>query len=340
MRLSIIVPVYNVEKYIEECLESIYNQKINDFEVLCIDDRGNDNSIKIVEEFISKNNITNLKIISQTENKGLSEARNLGINNAEGKYICFLDSDDKLEIGGIEKLLIQAEKENLDIVEGKIIEVFETECNIELETNQDNREKSIIMDGDQYFKNVIKNKEYLSIACCRIFKTENLKNKVYFTAGIKFEDEEFSPRAIINARRVQYVNVPFYIYRRRANSITTNMFNDDRWYLSYIKVIENLEAFAIEIKKKKSYKFLKNRIGQIALSILKNPIAYGADKTYTDKIILEVKNKKIYKIPIKSKNCFIKIQGLLMVFPDIFVKLYSKRGKNEKNKKLNQKNTG
>lgn len=337
MRLTIIVPVYNVEKYIEECLESIYSQKINDFEVLCVDDKGNDNSIKIVEEFISKNNISNLKIISQPENKGLSEARNLGINNAEGKYICFLDSDDKLEIGGIEKLLIQAEKEDLDIVEGKIIEVFETECNIELGTAQENREDSEVMDGDTYFKQTIKNNEYLSIACCRIFKKENLKNNIYFYPNIKFEDEEFSPRAIISAKRVQYINVPFYIYRRRDNSITTNMFNDEKWYHSYIKVIDNLERFAKKIRGKKSYRYLKNRIGQIALSILKNPIAYGADKIYINKIIAEVKTKKIYKIPMKSKNCFIKIQGILMMFPKVFVKLYSKRGRNEKNKRINKK---
>ena len=133
------------------------------------------------------------------------------------------------------------------------------------------------------------------------------------------------------------INVPFYIYRRRDNSITTNMFNDEKWYHSYIKVIDNLERFAKKIRGKKSYRYLKNRIGQIALSILKNPIAYGADKIYINKIIAEVKTKKIYKIPMKSKNCFIKIQGILMMFPKVFVKLYSKRGRNEKNKRNNKK---
>ena len=333
MRLSIIVPVYNVEKYIEECLESIYKQNITDFEVICIDDKGKDNSILKIKEFVNKNNIKNLKIIEHLQNKGLSEARNTGIDNAEGKYICFLDSDDKLEIGGLEKLIEQAEKNDLDIVEGKIIEVFETKCNIELGTNITNRKTSPIMNGDEYFEKAIKNNEYLPIACCRIFKTDFLKNKIYFMPNIKFEDEEFSPRAIIKANRVQYLNVPFYIYRRRDNSITTNMFNDDKWYKSYMKIIESLEKFSDEIKDKKSYTCLINRIGQIALSILKNPIAYGANQEQINKIVKEVKSKKIYKIPLKSKNYFIKMQGLFMMYPKIFIKLYSKRGKDGKDGK-------
>lgn len=336
MRLSIIIPVYNVEAYIEECLESVYNQDIEDFEVLCIDDKGNDNSIQIIKEFIKKNNINNLRIIHQTKNKGLSEARNTGINHATGKYICFLDSDDKLEKGGLEKLLIKAETNDLDIVEGKVIEVFETDCNISLGTDVSNRQDSEIMDGDQYFKNSIQSNQYLPIAVSKIFRKELLKNGIYFMPRIKFEDEEFSPRAIISAKRVQYIDEPFYIYRRRENSITTNMFNDNSWYESYMKVIESLERFASGIKNKKSYKYLKNRIGQIALSILKNPIAYGADKEYIDKFVTKVKTNQIYKIPIRSANLLIKIQGLLMIFPNLFVKLYSRREKNGENKGHNR----
>lgn len=110
MKVSIIVPIYNVEQYIEECLNSIYNQELADFEVLCIDDKGNDKSIEKVRKFVSINNITNLKIIEHNENKGVSEARNTGIKNAKGKYICFLDSDDMLIKGGLKQLIEQAEK--------------------------------------------------------------------------------------------------------------------------------------------------------------------------------------------------------------------------------------
>lgn len=335
MRISIIVPIYNVEQYIEECLDSIYNQNLTDFEVLCIDDRGRDKSIQKVQEYVEKNNIKNLQIIEHSQNKGLSEARNTGINNAKGKYICFLDSDDKLEKGGIAQLLKKAEEEDLDIVEGKVVELFETKCNIELGTNLLNRKDSKIMNGDQYFSNTIKNNEYLTSAWCRIFKKELLENKVYFMPGIKFEDEEFSPRAIIPANRVQYLNIPFYIYRRRDNSITTDMFKDDKWYTSYMKIIDSLEEYAKKIENKKSYVCLKNRIGQLALSVLKNPIAYCASQSQIEKIIIEVKKEKLYRIPMKSKSIFIKCQGFFMMFPKLFIILYGKREKNGKNKERN-----
>lgn len=335
MRISIIVPIYNVEQYIEECLDSIYNQNLTDFEVLCIDDRGRDKSIQKVQEYVEKNNIKNLQIIEHSQNKGLSEARNTGINNAKGKYICFLDSDDKLEKGGIAQLLKKAEEEDLDIVEGKVVELFETKCNIELGTNLLNRKDSKIMNGDEYFSNTIKNNEYLTSAWCRIFKKELLENKVYFMPGIKFEDEEFSPKAIIPANRVQYLNIPFYIYRRRDNSITTDMFKDDKWYTSYMKIIDSLEEYAKKIENKKSYVCLKNRIGQLALSVLKNPIAYGASQSQIEKIIIEVKKEKLYRIPMKSKSIFIKCQGFFMMFPKLFIILYGKREKNGKNKERN-----
>lgn len=335
MRISIIVPIYNVEQYIEECLDSIYNQNLTDFEVICIDDRGRDKSIQKVQEYVEKNNIKNLQIIEHSQNKGLSEARNTGINNAKGKYICFLDSDDKLEKGGIAQLLKKAEEEDLDIVEGKVVELFETKCNIELGTNLLNRKDSKIMNGDEYFSNTIKNNEYLTSAWCRIFKKELLENKVYFMPGIKFEDEEFSPRAIIPANRVQYLNIPFYIYRRRDNSITTDMFKDDKWYTSYRKIIDSLEEYAKKIENKKSYVCLKNRIGQLALSVLKNPIAYGASQSQIEKIIIEVKKEKLYRIPMKSKSIFIKCQGFFMMFPKLFIILYGKREKNGKNKEHN-----
>lgn len=151
MKVSIIVPIYNVEQYIEECLNSIYNQELADFEVLCIDDKGNDKSIEKVRKFVSINNITNLKIIEHNENKGISEARNTGIKNAKGKYICFLDSDDMLIKGGLKQLIEQAEKNDLDIIEGRIEEKYETKFKIELDEKYKNKKSTEVLSGDEYF---------------------------------------------------------------------------------------------------------------------------------------------------------------------------------------------
>ena len=165
MKVSIIVPIYNVEQYIEECLNSIYNQELADFEVLCIDDKGNDKSIEKVRKFVSINNITNLKIIEHNKNKGLSEARNTGIKNAKGKYICFLDSDDMLIKGGLKQLIEQAEKNDLDIIEGRIEEKYETKFKIELDEKYDT--SNITLDIDDFTYEVIdEEKMRLNITLC------------------------------------------------------------------------------------------------------------------------------------------------------------------------------
>ena len=92
-----------------------------------------------------------------------------------------------------------------------------------------------------------------------------------------------------------------------------------------MKIINSIENYSEQIKDKKSYMCLKNRIGQLALSILKNPIAYGASQEQIKKIVIEVKNKKIYRIPMKSRSIFIKVQGFFMMFPQLFIYLYRKK---------------
>lgn len=323
MNLTIIIPVYNVENYIKDCLDSVYDGELKDFEVLCIDDRGTDNSIDIIKKYIEINKINNLRIIRHEDNKGLSEARNTGMSQAKGQYICFLDSDDMIETNGLNKLLEKAMLNNLDIVEGKIREVFETDKRKEKCQNQ--RNDSIVMTGDDYFYQCCKKKVYFTMAWLRIFKTEYLRKGYFFEPGLKFEDEDFSPKVIINADRVQYYDIEFYIYRRREESITTTMTKNNKWVESYLKIISNLLEFAKTIEGKKSYNVLKDRIGNIALSLLKNPIAYGTSEENLNEIIMLIKDKKIYKIPIESKNIFIKAQGIIMKYPTLFIKLYSKK---------------
>lgn len=326
MKLSIIVPVYNVEKYITECLDSIYDGNLKDFEVICIDDRGNDKSIETIENYINEKEIKNLKIIKHDKNKGLSESRNTGINIANGKYICFLDSDDMIIAENLNKLVDEAINDDLDIIEGNLKEIFETDINIDSGANKIKRISTEVLDGDTYFYSMCQKLEYFPMSCCRIYKSEYLKEKYKFTPNLKFEDEEFSPRIIINAQKIKYSDLTFYIYRRRNNSITTNIIKSNDWVESYLKIIDKLTQFSETIKNKKSYQCLKDRISNFALSILKNPIAYGSSKENLEEIINIVKTKEIYKIPKKSKNIKIKIQGYIMKYPNIFIKLY-KRGK-------------
>ena len=326
MKLSIIIPVYNVEKYIKDCLDSVYDGNLEDFEVLCIDDKGKDRSIDIIKAYIKEHEINNLTIIEHETNKGLSEARNTGINFAVGEYICFLDSDDMINTKNLNLLVDEAIAKNLDIIEGKLEEITETNIKISSGTDKSAIENTEIMDGDTYFASMYEKSEYFPMACCRIYKLEYIKQPQYkFVPNLQFEDEVFSPKVIINSNRIKYSNLSFYIYRRRDDSITTNISKSNKWVESYLKIIDILSNFSNKIVNKKSYIFLKNRIENLTLSILKNPIKYQSSKENLEQIVKLVKKDKLYKIPIKSKNILIKIQGYIMKYPNIFIILYKTR---------------
>lgn len=321
--LSIIVPIYNVESYIYECLCSIYTGTLSKFEVICVDDCGTDNSIKIVKQFVKDNNIVNLKIINHEKNLGLSEARNTGLANSLGKYICFLDSDDKIDSKCLKKAVREALKNDLDIIEGNYLEIFETDISITT-NNLNNKEEKGIMTGDQYYCDVCFNNNYTPMVWSRLYKRDYLiSNNLKFVSGLKFEDEEFTPRALINAKSIKYVNYPFYIYRRRDDSITTNMMKNNNWVNHYLTIIESLNSFAKTIEYQKSYQFLMNRIADITLSLYKNPIAYGCSTENIKEIVKMVKSKKMYKYCQKSFKLSIKIQGYIMMSWNAFKIIYS-----------------
>ena len=114
MKVSVIIPVFNVEKYIDKCLDSIVNQTLVDIEIICIDDCGTDNSIRIVENYALKDE--RITIIYNSKNRGLSTSRNLGLQIAQGKYVYFLDSDDYLEENALEDLYNISEKNQTEVL--------------------------------------------------------------------------------------------------------------------------------------------------------------------------------------------------------------------------------
>ena len=125
-KISIIIPVYNGEKYIEKCLDSIKNQTFKDYEVLIINDGSKDNTKKLIEKYL---NDKRFKLFNRT-NHGIGASRNFGLDESSGEYICFIDSDDYVDKKYLEKLYNKILKENLDIVVCNYIELSE-ELNIE-----------------------------------------------------------------------------------------------------------------------------------------------------------------------------------------------------------------
>ncbi len=220
-KISVIIPVYNVEKYLTECLESVINQTYENIEIICINDGSTDNSLKILQEFSKKDN--RIKIISQ-ENKGISEARNNGISVATGEYIYFIDSDDWIETNTLELLVNKIKQDNADIVECDILEHQNINKkpkyrNLKLKYKPLTNLKIYI--GKPYSWKDIKNKIFDLRAYCwnKLYKTELIKNKIFFEGRFN-EDFLFTIEAFLTAKKIVYLRKNLHHYRKRENSLS------------------------------------------------------------------------------------------------------------------------
>lgn len=222
MKLSFIVPVYNVEKYLDQCLQSLYDQSLleSDFEILIVNDGSLDNSLLIAERFLEQH--TNIRIYTQ-KNRGLSSARNWGILNAKGDYIIFVDSDDYLLPNTISSLLNKAIQNELELVRGEYCH-----CNEEgdlMPARSIEKEKILyadtIVDGEVLYRHIF-GKAFFS-PLLLIKRTLLISNNLYFEEGMYFEDIIFALRLSFVVKRVMYHPITFYVYRLREGSITFSM---------------------------------------------------------------------------------------------------------------------
>ena len=213
-KVTVIIPVYNVAAYIEDSLLSAFNQTYDNIEYLIIDDCGTDNSISIAEDIIkSHKRKDNIKIIRHECNKGLSAARNTGIENAAGDYVYFMDSDDEITSDCIEKLCNAAAKQNSDIVFGNIRLVGADSIHI-----KNLQEKTIT--GKEILKDFLKRK-YNIAAVNKLYKKSFLdSNCIKFVQGILHEDFLFSFQCCKNADVINIMPEYTYLYKVRNNSIS------------------------------------------------------------------------------------------------------------------------
>ena len=228
IKLSAIIPVYNVENYLIDCLDSVCKQTLTDIEIICINDGSTDTSLEILKEYSSKD--SRIKIITK-ENGGQATARNLGIEEAQGEYIAFVDSDDFIEPTMFEKLYTKAKDNNLDIAMCKI-------------ATYDNQTKEI-KDNVWYYmlgvfrdfeKDIFNHKDTKEFTCHiavtpynKIYKTTLLKeNNIIFPEGLIFEDEKFFYDTYLRAKRVSIVDEFLYYYRinRKGSTVDTIKDND------------------------------------------------------------------------------------------------------------------
>lgn len=234
VKVSIIVPVYNVEKYLSKCLESLINQTLKDIEIVCVNDGSTDNSLGILKEYANKD--SRIKIVDK-QNEGVSVARNTGIEVAAGEYLMFVDSDDYLVENACEKALNTIEHDNSDIcifghydlVDGKLVKssVNKDIIKAQKQNNKTYTDFSINIWDKMY------NREFL------------ITNSIKFIPNLKTsEDVIFSFICQFDNPKVSYFTEPLYVYRLTSENSATSK--------SYIKSdIESLKQFmGLEIFKR------------------------------------------------------------------------------------------
>lgn len=246
--ISVIIPVYNVEKYVENCLNSLENQTYKKFEVILIDDGSKDESVKICERYKNKSKL-DIKIVRQT-NQGVSAARNKGINVAKGDYVCFIDSDDMVSNNYLEvlKKLIEKEDSDISICGIKNISEDEKSNNINLEINA---KSYTINDKNEILEKFLKREINPGVWCIMIKLDLLKKNNIYFTVGARYsEDIEFLYKIFSISQKISITKEKKYFYRERNSSVMSKV--DDKRLDGY-RLMKNLENYFeeqnIEFKK-------------------------------------------------------------------------------------------
>jgi len=218
VKISVVVPVYNTENYLRECLDSIVNQTFEDIEIICINDGSSDNSLEILNEYEKSDK--RISVVCQ-ENGGLSVTRNHGIQLAKGEYIYFIDSDDYLELTALEELYKISKEKDLDILIFKLINFDDGSDNkyttdyYEMEPLKHLNGKVFNHDdlGDEIFN--------FAVSAPGKFYKKELIQDMKFPENLIFEDNFFFAEAMLKAERVSFYDKHLYNRRIRDDSITT-----------------------------------------------------------------------------------------------------------------------
>lgn len=239
-KISVIVPVYNVELYLEECVESIRNQTIRDIEIILVDDGSLDSSSVICDMYVRQD--SRIKVIHQN-NRGLSGARNSGIAIAAGEWIAFVDSDDIIEHSMYEKLLNAVCDNNTMISTCSMCYMTENgKFPIIMEKTVPNIE---IINSHQMITERLWNSEYdcnlFTSVCNKLYRRE-IFEKYSFREGIIFEDDELATRLYLDDYKISIVNEPLYYWRMNEKSITHSKFSEKQCIMLDI-LIERVQCY-------------------------------------------------------------------------------------------------
>ena len=272
VKVSVIVPVYNVEKYLEKCLDSLVNQTLKDIEIIVVNDGTKDNSQEIIDKYAKKYPKKVKGFIK--ENGGQSSARNYGLEYAKGEYIGFVDSDDYVELDMFEKLYNKAKEDDFDI----------SICNLNFvyEDTDDKKEFSINMNSDLTDKESLR-KHMINIypvVWNKIYKKSLFEtSKLMFKEKVWFEDVDFLYKLVPYVKSVGVIDDYLYNYLQRQGSVTITF--DKRLY----NYVENLNGIVDFYKEKDFYDYYKKELEYVYVrylfaTFLKRAAKYNDEEFY------------------------------------------------------------
>lgn len=309
--VSVIIPVYNVEEYLSQCIDSVLAQTYPYFEIILVDDGSTDKSGNICDEYVVKDN--RIAVIHQ-ENKGLSEARNAGAEKSSGKYIYFLDSDDLILPETFEQLIEKMDSSDADFIffDAKSFE----DGNPEKEIRQNYiRYKEYTTDsGYNLLKELQENGEYHSAVPLLFIRKSFYDNlNLSFAKGILYEDMVFTYEIFCRGNKVSYVNKPFYQRRYRSGSIMTSK-----------KTIRNFrsarEVYKLVRKISKELKLIEDKtaakyISRCAFNAMNYYKALdGADKKICKEEYKDIKENILKDRAYNNKALYMRCYGTLPWF--------------------------
>ena len=314
--ISIIVPVYKVEKYLEKCVNSILKQTYTNLEIILVDDGSPDKCGQLCDELAKIDD--RIKVFHK-ENGGLSDARNYGVDRANGEYIGFVDSDDYIHECMYEELYKAIKKSGTSIAECGVTRVYKNT----LRPHYEGEDYFLVLDREGYLKEYLENKRLYGSAWCKLIHRD-LAKKIKFPTGKIYEDAFYTLELLKTVDKYTLISGNYYYYYIRENSITTRSFSSKD--MDYIEIMNEIEDYTLanfpifkeqllvrltfayisifnqllevdNYKRKSEYKILKNKLKDNYFKVLSNK---KAPKNLKAAMFLLSANERLYKFMLSK----------------------------------------
>lgn len=281
-KISVIIPIYQVEKFLKKCIDTVREQTYQNLEIILVDDGSKDNCPQICDEYAKED--ARIRVIHK-ENGGLSDARNVGIENATGEYLFFVDSDDWIEKETLAHLYAILIENQADIVECQYEKVYQETDKL---LNEKTEEIKVLQSGQALENLALENQVNNVIVCGKLYK-KNLFYEIRFPKGKIHEDEYTTYKLFYIADKIAVTNLKLYYYRQREGSIIVTDFNPKR--LDIIQAYEERLAFYQEKQEIDLYKLELTKFLYILIYCYYYAKKAKFDKSLIKNIVEEYKNR-------------------------------------------------